>query len=149
MAGYSYAPQRYYYTTPEVQHTETSHVPNNYCASTTNSHDDVARYNDSMHIASTSRYSDGSNYAHHNSENYMQRPMSNNMHTLNFDAASNIQLTHFHTSAVERVHMPMNSYQDQTNMSLVNFMRHQMLIILILFSKVFHMFIHRQQIQNI
>ena len=120
MAGYSFVPQQYYYTTPKVQHTNTSYAYNNYCASTTNSHVDVARYNDSMHIASTSRYSDGSNYAHHSFENYMQRPMSNNMHTLNFDAASNIQLTHFHTSATERVHMPMNRYQDQINKSSVN-----------------------------
>ena len=83
MVGYSYGPQQYYCTTPEVQRTNTSYAYKNYCASTTNSHVDVARYNDSMHIASASRYSDGSNYAHHNSENYMQRPMSNNMHTLN------------------------------------------------------------------
>ena len=58
MAGYSYAPQRYYYTTPEVQHTETSHVPNNYCASTTNSHVDVARNNDNVHIASAIKHQD-------------------------------------------------------------------------------------------
>ena len=97
MAGYSYAPQRYYYTTPEVQHTETSHVPNNYCASTTNSHVDVARYNNSMHIASASHCSDNAfYYAHH--KNYMQRPMSNNMHTLNFHATSNIQHKLFHSS---------------------------------------------------
>ena len=114
MAGYSYAPQRYYYTTPEVQHTETSHVPNNYCASTTNSHVDVARYNNSMHIASASHCSDNAfYYAHH--KNYMQRPMSNNMHTLNFHATSNIQHTPFHTSAAEQVHMPMSNYQSQTN----------------------------------
>jgi len=82
MTVYSYAPQRYYYTTPEVKHTETSHVPNNYCASITNSHVDVARYNNSMHIASASHCSDNAfYYAHH--KNYMQRPMSNNMHTLN------------------------------------------------------------------
>ena len=100
MAGYSYAPQRYYYTTPEVQHTETSHVPNNYCASTTNSHVDVARYNNSMHIASASHCSDNAfYYAHHNnSENYMQRTMSNNMQTLNFHATSNIQHKLFHSS---------------------------------------------------
>ena len=115
MAGYSFVPQQYYYTTPKVQHTNTSYAYNNYCASTTNSHVDVARYNDSMHIASTSRYSDGSNYAHHSFENYMQRPMSNNMHTLNFHATSNIQHTPFHTSEAEQVHMPMSNYQRQTN----------------------------------
>ena len=69
MAGYSYAPQRYYYTTPEVQHTNTSYITNNYCASTTNSHVDVARYNNSVHIASASNYSDDFNYASYNSEN--------------------------------------------------------------------------------
>jgi len=94
MAGYSYAPQRYYYTTPEVQHTNTSHITNNYCVSTTNSHVDVARYNDSVHVASASHYSDNRfYYAHHNnSENYMQQPMSNNIHTSNFHATSNIHL---------------------------------------------------------
>ena len=116
MAGYSYAPQQYYYTTTEVHHTNASHITNNYCASTTNSYVDVARYNDSMHIASASRYSDGSNYAHHNSENYMQRPMSNNMHALNFHATSNIQHKIFHTSVAKQVHMPMSNYQGQTNL---------------------------------
>ena len=95
MAGYSYAPQQYCYTTPKVQHTNTSQ--NNYCASTTNSHVDVARYNNSMHIASASHCSDNAfYYAHH--KNYMQRPMSNNMHTLNFHATSNIQHKLFHSS---------------------------------------------------
>ena len=118
MAGYSYAPQRYYYTTPEVQHTNTSHIINNYCASTTNSHVDVARYNDSVHVASASHYSDNRfYYAHHNnSENYMQQPMSNNMHTSNFHATSNIQHTP-RTSAAEQVHIPMNNYQGQTNIA--------------------------------
>ena len=41
--------------------------------------------------------------------------MSNNMHTLNFHTTSNIQHTPSHTSAAERVHMPMNNYQGQTN----------------------------------
>ena len=72
MAGYSYSPQQYYYTTPEVQHRNTSHINNNYCASTKNSHVDVARYNNSVHIASASNYSDGFNYATYNSENYLQ-----------------------------------------------------------------------------
>ena len=118
MAGYSYSPQQYYYTTPEVQHRNTSHINNNYCASATNSHVDVARYNDSVHIASASHYSDNRfYYAHHNnSENYMQQPMSNNMHTSIFHATSNIQHTPFHTSAAEQVHMPMSNYQGQTNL---------------------------------
>ena len=75
MVGYSYGPQQYYCTTLEVQHTNTSYAYNNYCASTTNSHVDVARYNDSVHIASASHYSGNEfYYAHHdNSENYMQR----------------------------------------------------------------------------
>ena len=102
MAGYSYSSQQYYYTTPEVQHTNTSHITNNYCASTTNSHVDVARYNDSTHIASASHYCDnGFNYTHYNYENYMQRSMSNNMHTLDLDATFNMQHTFFHTSAVK------------------------------------------------
>ena len=118
MVGYSYIPQQHYNTTPEVQHANTSHVYNNYCASTTNCHVDVARNNDSVHIASAIHYSDnGFYYAHHNkSKNYMQRPISNNMHTLNFKATSNIQYTPSHTSAAEQVHMPMNNYQGQTSM---------------------------------
>jgi len=73
MAGYSYAPQQYYYTTPEVHHTNASHITNNYCASTTNSYVDVARYNDSVHVALDSHYSDTRFYYanHNNSENYM------------------------------------------------------------------------------
>ena len=41
----------------------------------------------------------------------MQRPMSNNMHTLNFHATINIQHIPFHTSAAEQVRMPMSNYQ--------------------------------------
>ena len=67
-----------------------------------------------MHIASASHCSDNAfYYAHH--KNYMQRPMSNNMHTLNFHATSNIQHTTFHTSTAEQVHMPMSNCQGQTN----------------------------------
>jgi hypothetical protein len=53
-----------------------------------------------------------------NAENYMQRPMLNNMHTLNFDTTSNIQHApvYSHTSATEHVHRPMSHYQGQTNM---------------------------------
>ena len=108
MAGYSYAPQQYYYTTPEVQHASTSYI-------STDSHVDVASHNSGIHIASASNYSDGFNYAAYNSENCLQQPMPNNMHNLNFDATSNIQHTYFHTSAPEQVHMPMNNYQSQTN----------------------------------
>ena len=41
--------------------------------------------------------------------------MSDNMHTLNFHATSNIQHTPFHTSAGEQVHMPMSNYGGQAN----------------------------------
>jgi hypothetical protein len=115
MAGYSYAPQQYYYTTPEVQHANISYVSNHYFSSTTNFHVDVASHNSGIHIALASNYSDGFNYAVYNSENYMQQPMPNNMHNLNFDATNNIH-TYFHTSAAEQVHMLMNNYQGQTNM---------------------------------
>jgi len=71
--------------------------------------------------------------------------MSDNMHTLNFHVTSNIQHTPFHTSVAEQVHMPMNSYQGQTNMvSSASLYETQVLIILILFSTVFLMFIHQQ-----
>jgi hypothetical protein len=91
-----------------------------------NSHVDVASHNIGIHIASASNYSDGFNYACYDSENYMQKPMSHNMHTLEFNATSNVQHASFcsHTSAAEQVHMPMSHYQGQTNMvSSTNFYR--------------------------
>ena len=72
MACYSYAPQQYYYTMPEVQHASTSFVSTDYFGSTINSHVDVASHNNGIHIASASNYSDGFNYATYNSENYLQ-----------------------------------------------------------------------------
>lgn len=91
MAGYSYALLQYYYSTFEVQQANTSLVSNDYFASTTNSYVDVARYNDSTHITLASHYSDnGSSYTYFNSENYMHRPMSNNMHALNLNNISSI-----------------------------------------------------------
>jgi hypothetical protein len=103
----------------------------NYCASTTNSHIDlldivivcilhrlviIQVMNFIMHIMIILKTTCKGN-------------MSNNMHTLNFDATSNIQ--HFHTSAAKQVHVPMNNYQGQTSMvSLANFIRHHVLIIL-------------------
>src|SRR6187551_2785355 len=119
MAGYLYAPQQYYYATPEVQHASTSYVSNDYFASTTNSHVDVARYDTSSHIASASNCSDGVSYVNYKPEFYKLEPLPNNMHALNFNATSNIQ--HYpNTSAAEQVHMPMNNYQGQTNMSWAN-----------------------------
>ena len=69
MAGHSYASQQYYYNTPEIQHVNTLHVCNDYFASTTNSHVDVTRYKDNMHVVLVSHYSDnGFNYACHSFE---------------------------------------------------------------------------------
>jgi hypothetical protein len=140
MPGYSYAPQQYYYTTPEVQHTNTLYVYDNYYTSTTNSNIDVARYNDS----------DSFSYVDYNFENYMQQPMLNNMHTLNFDATSNIQHTSFHKLAVQHVHMPMNNYQGQTNMmNSANLYETPCANNFSAIQQGVHMFIHRQQIHNI
>ena len=50
MAGYSYAPQQYYHTTPEVQHASTSYISTDYFASTINSHVDVASHNSGIYI---------------------------------------------------------------------------------------------------
>ena len=72
MAGYSYVPQQYYYTTAEVQLANTTYVPNNYFASAMTPHVDVASYNSGIHIASASNYSDSFNYAAYNSENCLQ-----------------------------------------------------------------------------
>jgi len=52
MAGYSYAPQQYYYTTPEVQHASISYISTDYFASTINFHVDVVSHNSGIHIAS-------------------------------------------------------------------------------------------------
>ena len=91
MAGYSYFPFQYYYTTPEVQLENTTHVPNNYFASALTPHFDVASHNSCIHIALASNFSDGFSYTSYNSENYMQQPMSHNMSTLKFNSTSNIQ----------------------------------------------------------
>jgi len=84
-------------------------MSNNYFASTPTSHVDVARYNDSMHIASASGSLYGSNHAYVGSENYMQETMSN-MHALNFNDPSNIQQAHvyFPTLAAGQVPMPLS-----------------------------------------
>ena len=64
---------------PEVQHANTSYVFNDYFASTTNFHVDVASHNSGIHIASASNYSDGFNYVTYNSKTYMQQSMSDNI----------------------------------------------------------------------
>jgi predicted Zn-dependent protease len=93
----------------------------NYFASTINPHVDVARFDNSMHIASASTYSDCVNYENYNSKFYIQKPLSNNnIHALSFNDISNIQ--HYtHTPAVQQVQKSVNMYQGQTNMvSLAN-----------------------------
>jgi hypothetical protein len=83
-------------------------------ASTINPYFDVARFDNSRHIASAST-SDGVNYATYNSEFYIQKPLSNNMHALSFNDTSNIQ--HYtHTPTVQQVQKSVNMYQGQTNM---------------------------------
>jgi hypothetical protein len=95
---------------------------NSYFASTINPHVDVARFDNSRHIASAST-SDGVNYATCNSEFYIQKPLSNNMHALSFNDTSNIQ--HYtHTPIVQQVQKSVNMYQGQTNMvSSANYYR--------------------------
>ena len=102
MVGYSYTSDQIYYNEPKVQFANILPMFNSYFASTTNSHVDVARYDTIGHIASASNYSDGVNYANYNSEFYMQKPLSNNMHALNSNVTSNIQ--HYpHIPAVQQV----------------------------------------------
>jgi hypothetical protein len=91
MAGYPYTSYQFNYDKPKVQFANTLPMSNSYFASTVNPHVDVARYDTSRHIASTSIYSDGFNYANYSSKFNMQKPLSNNMHTLNFNDTSNIQ----------------------------------------------------------
>jgi hypothetical protein len=86
-----------------------------YFASTMNPYVDVARFDTSRHIASTSNYLDDINYVNYNSEFNMQNPLLNNMHALNFNDTSSIQ--HYtHTPAVQQVQKSVNMYQGQTNM---------------------------------
>ena len=88
-----------------------SHVSNNYFAKTMNSHVDIARHSDSRYVALASHYSDNAfNCANYNSENYMQKLMSN-MNALNFNISSNIQHEPRCTSGAEQAHIPMNIYQ--------------------------------------
>jgi hypothetical protein len=74
---------------------------NSYFASTINPHVDVARFDNSRHIASAN--------ATCNSEFYIQKPLSNNMHALSFNDTSNIQ--HYtHTPTVQQVQKSVNMY---------------------------------------
>jgi hypothetical protein len=115
-------------------------TPNDYFASTINSHIDVATYSDSIIVASASNYSDVLVHTCHNSE-YVQKSMST-MH----NGISNIQYApaYSYLSAIEQIHMLMTSYHDQTNIIYQKvFIKHHMLVVLIIFSMVFHLVIHR------
>jgi hypothetical protein len=94
-----------------VQHTSMILMPNDYFVSTVNSGVDVATYSDSVLVASVSNYLDALVHACHNSK-YVQKSMS----TIH-NGISNIQHAHAYSnsSAIEKIHMPMNNYYDQTN----------------------------------
>ena len=104
MAGYSYTSHQFNHNEPKVQFANTLPMSNvnNYFVSTMNTHVDVARYDTSKHIASASNYSDGFTYANYNSEFYMQKPLSNDMHALNFNDTSNIQHYPLRTQSIRR-----------------------------------------------
>jgi hypothetical protein len=147
MAGYSYSSNQFNYYEPKVQFAKTLPMSNvnNYFESTMNPYVDVARFGTSRHIASASACSDGSDYANYNFEFNMQKPLSNNMHTLNFNDTSNIQ--HYtHTPAVQHVQKSVNMYQGQTNMvsSANSYGTPHDASNSTNFSKVFYLFIHRQ-----
>jgi hypothetical protein len=117
MAGYPYTSHQFIYNEPKVQFANTLPMSNvnSYFASTINPHVDVARFDNSRHIASASTYLDGVNYANYNSEFYIQKTLSNNMHALSFNDTSNIQ--HYtHTPTVQQVQKSVNMYQGQTKM---------------------------------
>jgi hypothetical protein len=99
------------FSIPMVQDTSMILMHNHYFVSTVNSHVDVATYSDSVFVASASNYSDVLVHACHNFE-YVQKSMSA-MHS----GISNIKhaLAYSHSSIIERIHMPMSSYHDQTN----------------------------------
>jgi hypothetical protein len=117
MVSYPYTSHQFIYNEPKVQFANTLPMSNvnSYFASTINPHVDATRFDNSRHIASASACSDGFDYANYNSEFNMQKPLSNNMHTLNFNDSSNIQ--HYtHTPAVQHVQKSVNMYQGKTNM---------------------------------
>jgi hypothetical protein len=117
MAGYPYTSHQFICNEPKVQFANALPMSNvnGYFASTINPYVDVARFDNSRHIASASTYLDGVNYANYNSEFYIQKPLSNNMHALSFNDTSNIQ--HFtHTPTVQQVQTSVNMYQRQTTM---------------------------------
>jgi hypothetical protein len=99
------------FSLPMVQQTSMILTHNDYFVSIINSHVDVATYSDSVLVASASNYSDVLVHACHNFE-YVQKSMS----TMHNDI-SNIQHApaYSHSSAIEQIHMLMNSYHDQTN----------------------------------
>jgi hypothetical protein len=102
MTGYPYASHQSIYNEPKVQFANTQPMSNisSYFASTMNPYIDVARFDNSRHIASASACSDGFDYANYNSEFNMQKSLLNNMHASNFNNTSNIQ--HYsHTPAVQ------------------------------------------------
>jgi hypothetical protein len=86
---------------PKVQNTNMLSLPSGYFVSTVNSHVDIAAYDDSVLVASTSNYSDVLVHAYHNSE-YVQKSMST-MHS----GIRNIQHApaYSHSSAIEKIHM--------------------------------------------
>jgi hypothetical protein len=122
MADFSYTSNQFNYNEAKVQFANTLPMSNvnSYFASTINPHVDVASFDNSRHIASASTYSDGVNYANYNSELYIQKPMSNNMHALSFNDTSNIQ--HYtNTPTVQQVQKSTNMYQGQNMVSSANY----------------------------
>jgi hypothetical protein len=99
------------FSLPMVQQTSMILRPSDYFASTINSHVDVAIYSDSVLVTSACNYSDVLVYAYHNSK-YVQKLVST-MHSV----ISNIQHApaYSHSSVIEKIHMLMNNYHDQTN----------------------------------
>jgi hypothetical protein len=88
-----------YYNYPEVQFAKASHYPNNYFASSMNSHVDVASHNHTRYVASANTFVNPPHHTQHNYEYYRQEPMPV-VNSSNFDASSNIQHVNLCSSAI-------------------------------------------------
>ena len=90
---------QFYYNYPEVQLANASYDPNNYFASSMNSHVDVASHNHTRYVASANTFDNAPHHTHHNYGYYGQELMPI-MNCLSFNATSNIHYVNPYSSAI-------------------------------------------------
>jgi hypothetical protein len=88
-----------YYNYPKVQLANTSYGPNNYFASSINSHVGVDSCNDTRFVTSADTFDNASPHTHHIYGFHGQKPMSI-VNYLSFDATSNMQHVNPCSSAI-------------------------------------------------